>query len=90
MLLRPLAGGLDPDLLPDVLRIRSRRDAPVRGVRHLLQERGILPWMRDSIPFIHIDKTLLAVADLWSDARFRRGGAKSGIAFVWESAPAIL
>ena len=89
LIIRPAEGGLDPGLLPAVLHVRSRSDAPVRSVRHLLQERGIVPWMRDSVPFIHVDKRLLAVADLWSDARFQRSTAKTGIAFAWESAPAI-
>jgi len=33
---------------------------------------------------------LVAVADLWSDARFRCGSVQAGVAFVWESAPPIL
>lgn len=96
---RAQAGGLDPARLPAVLQIRPRRGgetikqdphAPTRSVRHLCQGRGIVPWMRDSIPFLHADNMLVAVADLWSDARFRCGSAQAGVAFVWESAPPIL
>jgi tRNA(Ile)-lysidine synthase len=92
------AGGLDPRRLPAVLNIRSRRggeslkhdaEAPTRSVRHLFQVRGVLPWMRDAVPFIHGDDSLLAVADLWTESRYRCECSRTGIAFNWESAPTI-
>jgi tRNA(Ile)-lysidine synthase len=90
LLARPCAGGLDPRRLPDSLQIRSRRAARTRSVRHLFQEHAIVPWMRNSIPLILADATLVAVADLWSEPSYRCHGGQTGIAFDWEAAPPIL
>lgn len=96
--LRPHAGGLDAAQLPAVLRVRARlggealKPAPgsaTREVRHLFQQRGIVPWMRRAIPYLYAGKSLLAVADLWSDARYRVAPGAPGLALVWDDAPPL-
>jgi tRNA(Ile)-lysidine synthase len=99
LVIRAAAGGFDPKKLPEVLHVRGRRggdvlrlaaETPTRSVRHLFQDRGVVPWMRDVIPFVEFDGTLLAVADFWSESRFRCGRTQVGVAFDWEFAPPIL
>lgn len=96
--LRPRAGGLDAAQLPAVLRVRARLGGEVlkpalgsatREVRHLFQQRGIVPWMRPAIPYLYADKSLLAVADLWTDSRYRVPPGAPGLALVWEDAPPL-
>jgi tRNA(Ile)-lysidine synthase len=61
-------------LLPETVEVRMRRGGercrPV-GRRHsqslkkLLQEAALEPWLREQLPLIYSDETLLAVGDLW-------------------------
>lgn len=92
------AGGLDAARLPPILTVRTRvggellkpeAGAATREVRHLFQQRGILPWMRAAIPYLHGGANLLAVADLWTDSRHRVAPGKPGLALVWENAPPV-
>ncbi len=82
-------GGLDAAVLPGVLQVRARAGAAIHGVRHLFQERGIVPWMRAAIPCVFAADSLLAIADLWTGARHRAAAGAPGIGFVWEDAPPI-
>lgn len=45
-------------------RMALRRGGPHRSVKKLLQEWGVLPWLRQRLPLLYGDKQLLAVADL--------------------------
>ena len=92
------AGGLDPAQLPEVLQVRRRdggeslRPAPkarTQTVQHLCQSYGVLPWMRDALPLVFDGDVLLAVADLWLDARRCVAEHEPGLAIRWEEAPAI-
>jgi tRNA(Ile)-lysidine synthase len=71
---RAAAGGIDPQLVGDGLRVSFRAGGEVlrpagRGhtqpVKKLLQEQGVLPWMREFVPLLYADRKLVAVADLW-------------------------
>jgi len=57
-----------------------------KKLKKLLQEEGIVPWLRDRIPLLYSDGALVAVADLWIAA-----GAVSepGTAIHWHNRPAI-
>jgi tRNA(Ile)-lysidine synthase len=57
-----------------------------RELKKLLQEEGVVPWMRDRLPLIYSGDRLLAVGDLWlaSDAV-----TKPGIAIRWSGRPAL-
>jgi tRNA(Ile)-lysidine synthase len=97
--LAPQWGGLDPRCLPDVLQVRRReggetlRPAPLaktQTVQHLCQSLGVLPWMRDSLPFVFAGNELVAVGDLWQEARFCAAAAEPGLRIAWRGAPIIV
>jgi len=70
-------------------RIRPAGSAHTRELKKLLQERGVVPWMRERIPLICCGDALVAVADLWIAADFLAGGAKKGLRVRWEDHPPI-
>jgi tRNA(Ile)-lysidine synthase len=89
-------GGLDAARLPGALAVRRRRGgetlkpgarARTQTVQHLCQAMGVLPWMRDALPMIYAGDALVAVGDLWQDARFSVPAGARGLACVWENAP---
>ncbi len=93
------AGGIDARRLPDTLSVRRRRGgetlkpaprAKTHSVQHLCQSQGVLPWLRDALPLVFADDALIAVADLWLDARWCSPGHEPGYGIVWECAPVIV
>jgi tRNA(Ile)-lysidine synthase len=46
-------------------RCRPLGRAHSQTLKHLLQEHGVEPWMRECLPLIYSDNDLVAVADLW-------------------------
>jgi tRNA(Ile)-lysidine synthase len=77
-------GPLDLDALPPRLLLRPRRGGerlrPVRGgprraLKSLLQEAGVPPLERRSLPLVFAGEQLLAVADLWLDESVQAGPA---------------
>ena len=46
-------------------RFRPRGAAHHRSLKKLLQEEGIVPWMRSRIPLLYRDEELVGVGDLW-------------------------
>lgn len=93
------AGGLDCARLGESLTVRGRAGGetlrPAAGARtqtvqHLCQVQGVLPWMRDALPLVFAQDALIAIGDLWTDARFRARAGEPGIAFRWERAPIIV
>jgi len=92
------SGGLDPELLPDTLCVRQRRGGEAlkanrrgrtRSVQHLCQAAGVLPWMRDALPLVYAGTELIAVGDLWQDARWRVAAGAAGFGCVWKDAPIL-
>ena len=61
-----------------------------RTLRNLYQERGIVPWMRPLLPLVFAGDSLVAVGDLWIDARFRRPEGESGTTLDWLDAPPLV
>jgi hypothetical protein len=59
-------------------------------VQHLCQSQGVLPWMRGVLPLVFADDVLIAVADLWSDARWCVAAPNPGLGIVCEHAPIIV
>ncbi|MGO9935004.1 MAG: tRNA lysidine(34) synthetase TilS [Steroidobacteraceae bacterium] len=91
-------GGIAAAGLPETLIVRRRsggetlkpeRLARTQSVQHLCQLHGVLPWMRDALPLIFAGEVLIAVADLWEDARFRAAADAPGLAVEWRDAPII-
>jgi tRNA(Ile)-lysidine synthase len=89
------SGGLDPAIVDRGLDVRFRaggeriRPAGREGTRplgKLLQESGVVPWMRDRLPLLYAGNDLVAVADLWLAAE---AVAERGYAVSWTEKPAI-
>lgn len=76
VLLRPRNGGES---------IRRVPDGPHRVLKHLWQEAGIPPWVRESTPLLWIDGKLAAVPGLCIAAEFLEPG---GWQVAWRAAPA--
>ena len=84
--------------IPDQLRVRWRSggetlrlaaNRPHRELRSLMQEWGIVPWMRGRIPLLYAGEALVAVGDLWLAAEFRAGEGQQGILIEWLDHPAL-
>jgi tRNA(Ile)-lysidine synthase len=87
--------GLSKALLDGGLTIKPRvggeRFSPygqthTRELKKLLQEAGVVPWMRDRLPLVYSGDRLLAVGDLWLAAD---AVTKPGIAVCWSDRPAL-
>ena len=87
--------GIDPLLVANGLRLKFRsggeRIRPygrkeTRPLKKLLQEQGVVPWMRQYVPLLYTGETLAAVADLWIAADCARDG---GFRVCWEGKPRI-
>jgi tRNA(Ile)-lysidine synthase len=91
-------GGIDAQRLPESLIVRGREGgealrpaarAKTQSVQHLCQSQGVLPWMRDALPLVFAEDALIAIADLWLDARWCVPPLEPGFAIMWEQAPII-
>lgn len=89
------AEGLSGDMVERGLELRYRHggekfqpigQAHTRKLKKLLQEAGIVPWMRDRIPLVFSGGRLVAVADLWLAAD---AASKPGVAIRWDNRPPI-
>jgi tRNA(Ile)-lysidine synthase len=95
----PQMGGLDRARLPDTLIVRRRlggerlKPAPrarTQTVQHLCQSAGVVPWMRDALPLLCAGDDLVAVGDLWQDARWCVAPTAPGLGCKWLDAPALV
>jgi tRNA(Ile)-lysidine synthase len=89
------SGGLSPDLLERGLRLEVRQGgeefkpeghAHTRKLKKLLQDEGIVPWMRERVPLIYSGDRLVAVGDLWIASE---AYSKPGVAVRWSERPAL-
>jgi tRNA(Ile)-lysidine synthase len=92
-------GGIDAGRLPETLTVRRRgggetlkpgSQARTQSVQHLCQSLGVLPWLRDALPLVWAADSLIAVADLWMDARWCVACGEPGLGVVWEGGPIIV
>jgi tRNA(Ile)-lysidine synthase len=93
------AGGLDPQRLPSRVSVRRRRGgetlktgprARTQSVQHLCQAQGVLPWLRDALPMVYAGETLIAVGDLWQDARSSVAPGTVGLGCEWDAPPPLI
>ena len=87
--------GLAAELVERGLRLEMRKGGeefkPVgqshtRKLKKLLQEEGVVPWMRDRLPLVYSGGELVAVGDLW----LAEGAAATpGIAIRWSDRPPL-
>jgi len=57
-----------------------------RKLKKLLQEEGVVPWMRDRLPLLYAGDELVAVGDLWLAAS---AASEPGIGVRWQDRPAL-
>jgi tRNA(Ile)-lysidine synthase len=91
-------GGILASALPAAAIVRRRgggetlkpaKSASTQSVQHLCQSQGVLPWLRDALPLVFAGNALIAVADLWMDARWCAAPDEPGLAIRWSDAPII-
>jgi tRNA(Ile)-lysidine synthase len=97
--LRPAIGaGLSRARLPLELRITSRvagetfRPAGAehhRPLRKWLQERGVLPWLRQSIPLVVAGEEIVAIGNLAYGDTFRARPDEPSWIVAWQDRPAL-
>ena len=89
------AEGLSETLVSRGLELRFRQggekfkpigQSHTKKLKKLLQEAGVVPWMRDRIPLLYAGGELVAVADLWLAAG---AASRPGVAIHWENRPSI-
>ena len=87
--------GIDPELVAEGLTLRFRTGGEkikpygrkdTRPLKKLLQEHAVVPWMRQNLPLLYADDTLVAVADLWIAADCARD---DGFRVRWNSKPSL-
>ena len=87
--------GVSEDLVESGLRIEARvggeefrpvGQAHTRKLKKLLQEEGVVPWMRDRLPLVYAGSQLVAVGDLWLAAD---AVSQPGVAVQWSGRPAL-
>jgi tRNA(Ile)-lysidine synthase len=91
-------GGIDAERLPARLSVRRRdggetlrpaASAKTQTLQHLCQALGVLPWLRDALPLVFAGDELIAVADLWLDARWCAAADAPGLGIAWNNAPLV-
>jgi tRNA(Ile)-lysidine synthase len=91
-------GGIAAERLPAGVSVRRRdggetlkpaSSARTQTVQHLCQALGVLPWMRDALPLVFAGDELIAVADLWLDARWCAAADAPGLGIAWNNAPLV-
>jgi tRNA(Ile)-lysidine synthase len=87
--------GLSTQLVEQGLRLDVRKGGEefqpysqghTRKLKKLLQEEGIVPWMRDRLPLVYAGERLVAVGDLWIAAD---AVSSPGVALRWSGRPAL-
>jgi tRNA(Ile)-lysidine synthase len=69
--------------------VRLATNRPHHELRSLMQEWGIVPWMRGRIPLLFVADALLGVGDLWIAAEFRAPREEPGILLEWLDHPEL-
>jgi tRNA(Ile)-lysidine synthase len=97
--LRPTTGkGLSRARLPPVLELRPRQGgelfrpspgAHARPLRKWLQERGVLPWLRDRVPLVYAGETLVAIGDLGYGGEFAARDGEESWLIHWSERPVL-
>ncbi|MBM37995.1 MAG: tRNA lysidine(34) synthetase TilS [Woeseia sp.] len=87
--------GLSKELFDKGLTIRRRtggekiilyNQSHKRELKKLLQEKGIVPWMRNQLPLVYSGENLVAVGDLWIS---RDAVSEPGIKVRWIDRPEL-
>ena len=94
-LVNDIAGGISRDAVTAGLEVRYRAGGEeirpsgrrhTRKLKKLLQDEGVVPWMRQRLPLLFAGDRLVAVADLCIADEY---AARQGWGVRWEHRPAI-
>ncbi|HYW93167.1 MAG TPA: tRNA lysidine(34) synthetase TilS [Gammaproteobacteria bacterium] len=98
VLVRGEAPGLDPSVMGARLAVGFRRGGErltlrsrtgSRALKSLLQEVGVVPWMRPRVPLLFVDGELAAVAIGWYASGLAAAPGAPALRLHWEGAPAL-
>ena len=64
-------------------RLRPDARRPARSLKNLLQEHGVPPWRRDTLPLLYCGRTLVAVPGIGVDCAFQAGPDEQGVLPQW-------
>lgn len=78
--------GLDIRFRQGGERLQPSGQSRHRRLKSLLQEAGVVPWMRDRIPLLYEHNNLVAVGDLWIAAEYQE---PRGFSVRWDQKPAL-
>ena len=78
--------GLHLDIRQGGEEIQPDGQGHTRKLKKLLQEEGVVPWMRDRVPLVYSGERLVAVGDLWIAAD---AASSPGVAVRWSERPAL-
>jgi tRNA(Ile)-lysidine synthase len=53
-------------------------------LKKLLQEQGVPPWLRNRLPLLYLDDTLVAAAGLWICQGFQATADQPGLLLEWQ------
>jgi tRNA(Ile)-lysidine synthase len=70
-------------------RLRPAGQAHHRELKTLLQERGVVPWMREHVPLLVAGERIVAVADLWVAAEYAAPAGEPAYRVRWDRHPAL-
>lgn len=88
--------GFDPFLAQSGMTVRYREGGETirpaghsrtRKLKKLLQQEGVLPWMRNRLPLLYSGDRLIAVADLWID---EESVVNQGLGVRWSDRPSVM
>jgi tRNA(Ile)-lysidine synthetase-like protein len=89
---------LSRDRLPDRLQVRARAGGDVFSrphtghrteLRKFLQDQGILPWRRYSIPLLLANDEVVAVGDLAVGTRWAARPGEASFRVIWHPRPLL-
>ena len=64
-------------------RLRPDANRPARTLKNLLQEHGVPPWRRDTLPLLYCDEVLVAVPGIGVDQAFQAASGEQGVLPEW-------
>ena len=64
-------------------RLRPDAKRPARTLKNLLQEHGVPPWRRDTLPLLYCDEILVAVPGIGVDCAFQATAGEQGVLPEW-------
>jgi tRNA(Ile)-lysidine synthase len=64
-------------------RLRPDAKRPARTLKNLLQEHGVPPWRRDTLPLLYCDDVLVAVPGIGVDCTFQAAPDEQGVVPEW-------